>query len=522
MPRVCCQSVRMENPANLEAASINVKGAESSGHTTVESLAAELKAALPVPTVESLSIHDRGGDPIWMSGDVVGPDEHAVAIEAITVFEVEGNRAFVSERLTDDLGAAFFSISSPVGELYGVVMLVTDARNIAALDPTKLISAKVRSILQRLAIVMKPGEQPAARRSGNAVPARLIKSRPDPFESVAAKATDEAIRLRADSLRSERGPSGERLQTPPRFSTETTAAEDKLSATGRNPALATTARNRVLQPVPTPAVTPPAPASIAGQDPIREVTLHVQQLMKLRSGGRTRRYEVLVRAKPSAAGDGMDESLIKALSLRESAGAIDRMVVSELAKWLKANPTIWNTDPASFSVNLSLGSLLDPSFSRFVTQCLQSSGVAPDTIGFEIPESSVLKHRDAVARFFLECEKVGCYIVLDDFTMHQDVVPFLASRAVRVIKVDPNLTASAMNDRLSQAIVIAISQASKVLGLHCVAKRIESTASRQWLAAVGIDFAQGYAMEDPRPIESLVTGPAAGTRGGANRPGTRS
>lgn len=497
----------MENPANHEAIAT---GDGATPHTTVESLALELKAALPLQDIESLSIHDRGGDPIWMSGDVVGPDEHAVAIEAITVFEVEGNRAFVSERLTEDMGAAFFSIASPVGELYGVAMLVSAARNIESLDPAKLISAKVRSILQRLAIVMKPGGSPVARRAGNASPVRLLKPRPNPFENAAA--ADDAIRLRGDSLRSERGPSNERLQTMPRFSTESPATADKLSATGRNAALSATARNRALQPVATPA---------AGADEVREITLHVQQLMKLRSGGRTRRYEVLVRAKPSAAGDGMDENLVKALSLRESAGAIDRMVVAELAKWLKANPSVWNTDPASFSVNLSLGSLLDPSFSRFVTQCLQSSGVAPDTIGFEIPESSLLKHRDAVAKFILECEKVGCYIVLDDFTMHQDVVPFLASRAVRVIKVDPNLTASAMNDRLSQAIVIAISQASKVLGLHCVAKRIESTASRQWLAAVGIDFAQGYVMEDPRPIETLVTGPGPGTRGGPQRPGSR-
>jgi EAL domain-containing protein (putative c-di-GMP-specific phosphodiesterase class I) len=183
---------------------------------------------------------------------------------------------------------------------------------------------------------------------------------------------------------------------------------------------------------------------------------------------------------------------------------------------------VWNSDPASFSINLSLGSLLDPEFSRYVAQCLQSSGVAPDTIGFEIQEGAALRHREDVARFIQECEKAGCYIVLDDFTMHSDAVPFLGSRAVRVVKVDPKLSTAAMHDRLAQAMVIAISQACKVLGLHCVAKRIDSTASRQWLAAVGIDFAQGYALEDPRPIQTLATRPDATQKPGVQRPVSRS
>ena len=452
-------------------------------HTTIDSLAAEFRAALPSGRIESLSIHDRSGDPVWMSRDLVGPDEHAIAIEAITVFEVEGSCAFISERLTPELGAALFSIASPRGELHGVVVLLTDAEAIEAQDPSKLVTNKVRSILQRMAIVMKPATATGTNRTVSLPrPARL---RPD------APAVTETQRVRVDAVRADA------LRTAPPLRGERVQA---------------TQRVRTL----------PVVATESRTDPVREISLHVQQLMKLRSGGRTRRYEVLVRARHSAAGAAMDESLVKALSLRESAGAIDRLVVAELASWLKANPGVWNSDPASFSINLSLGSLLDPQFSHFVAQCLQSSGVAPDTIGFEIQESAALKHRDDVARFIQECEKAGCYVVLDDFTMHSDAVPFLASRAVRVVKVDSKLSTAAMHDRLSQAIVIAISQACKVLGLHCVAKRIDSTASRQWLAAVGIDFAQGYALEDPRPIQTLVTPSGATQKSNVQRPVSRS
>jgi EAL domain-containing protein (putative c-di-GMP-specific phosphodiesterase class I) len=63
-----------------------------------------------------------------------------------------------------------------------------------------------------------------------------------------------------------------------------------------------------------------------------------------------------------------------------------------------------------------------------------------------------------------------------------------------------------MKDKLPQALVVAILQSCKVLGVHCVAKRIESDASLKWLTAVGCDFAQGFALEKPTSLESLVCG----------------
>jgi EAL domain-containing protein (putative c-di-GMP-specific phosphodiesterase class I) len=42
-----------------------------------------------------------------------------------------------------------------------------------------------------------------------------------------------------------------------------------------------------------------------------------------------------------------------------------------------------------------------------------------------------------------------------------------------------------------------------------VAKRIESQSALQWLTAVGCDFAQGFALEKPSPLESLVSGTGA-------------
>lgn len=104
-------------------------------------------------------------------------------------------------------------------------------------------------------------------------------------------------------------------------------------------------------------------------------------------------------------------------------------------------------------------------------------------------------------------------MVLDDFTFDTRALGVLRSRAVRLLKLDSRLTTNAMRDRLSQAVVIAIAQAAKVLGLHWVAKRVESDAARDWLAAVGCDFAQAPSSEKARPLDSLAR--AVSSRAGA-------
>ena len=109
-------------------------------------------------------------------------------------------------------------------------------------------------------------------------------------------------------------------------------------------------------------------------------------------------------------------------------------------------------------------------------------------------------------RFVETVEKMGCFLVIDSFSMDSNVFEFLGSKALRHVKLDPKLTAAAMKEKLPQALVVAILQACKVLGVHCVAKKVDSQSSMQWLTAVGCDFAQSFSLQKPLPLESLAAG----------------
>jgi EAL domain-containing protein (putative c-di-GMP-specific phosphodiesterase class I) len=173
-----------------------------------------------------------------------------------------------------------------------------------------------------------------------------------------------------------------------------------------------------------------------------------------------------------------------------------------------SNRAAWNLEPTSFTLNLSIATLEDERFPQFVASNLKTNGIAPDNIGFEIAEPLCLQRRAQVERFITLCDKLGCFVVIDDFSLDSSIVSLLRSKALRLVKIDPKLTSVALKDKLAQAMVVAIAQAAKVLGIHCAAKRVDSQAAMQWLTAIGCDFAQGAALAQVQPLESLGTPPA--------------
>ncbi len=147
--------------------------------------------------------------------------------------------------------------------------------------------------------------------------------------------------------------------------------------------------------------------------------------VKLRSGGRTRRFEVL----PSGT----------ARELRDPA-VLDSLAVQRLLAWLGAHRAAWTVEPASFTLNLSIATLEDDGFLKQVAAGLQSNGIAPDTVGFEIAEPLCTQRRAQVERFIAGCDKLGCFVVIDDFSFDSAVVPLLRSKALRLVKIDARLT----------------------------------------------------------------------------------
>jgi EAL domain-containing protein (putative c-di-GMP-specific phosphodiesterase class I) len=241
-------------------------------------------------------------------------------------------------------------------------------------------------------------------------------------------------------------------------------------------------------PLAAPAPTPlAATAAAAAGDATPQIEL--VPFAKLRPGGQTRRFQVQPRAG----------------SAQRDSAAVDEQTLQQLLAWLAANRSTWNSVPTSFTVNLSIATLEDERFVQKISAALNTHGIAGETLGFEIAESLCAQNRAKVERFISQCEKAGTWIAIDDFSFDSQVLPLLRSKALRLLKLDARLTSAALRDKLSQAVVVATVQAAKVLGIHSSAKKADSQASLQYLAAIGLDFAQGPALSRPVPLDQLAS-----------------
>jgi len=233
--------------------------------------------------------------------------------------------------------------------------------------------------------------------------------------------------------------------------------------------------------------------------------LHVQQLVKLKGSGGTRRYEVLVRDAHADNEFGTaPDRVVQDVHDPSANSDLDRIVVEQLVRWMADHRQVWEAEPSSFSVNVGMGTIADPKFVAYVAGVLKNQKVPSKALGFEISEKSCVDQVREVDLFVQACEKLGCHVVLDDFTFHHNALRWLGSPALKFLKLDPKITAVAMKDKVPQAIVVAVTQASKVLGLSCVAKRVDTPAQRDWLSAVGLDYAQGFLLDQPKALVKLA------------------
>ncbi|MGC1730961.1 MAG: EAL domain-containing protein, partial [Steroidobacteraceae bacterium] len=242
----------------------------------------------------------------------------------------------------------------------------------------------------------------------------------------------------------------------------------------------------------------PTPAPVVTRVWDGSVLLDLLPFAKLRAGGQTRRFQLQVRNA----------------QLQRDPAALDALVLQRLLGWLAQHRASWNAQPTSFTVNLSIATLEDERFVQKLAAQFNAHGIAAETFGFEVTEALCAQRRAPVERFVAQCEKVGAWVAIDDFTFDAQVLPLLRYKALRLVKLDAKLTAAALRDKLSQALVVASVQAAKVLGIHCAAKQVDSKASLQWLTAIGCDFAQGNALAPVQPLESLATAPTAPAQGG--------
>jgi EAL domain-containing protein (putative c-di-GMP-specific phosphodiesterase class I) len=75
---------------------------------------------------------------------------------------------------------------------------------------------------------------------------------------------------------------------------------------------------------------------------------------------------------------------------------------------------------------------------------------------------------------------------------------------VSLIKIDGSFVRDVLKDERSEAIVRAIAQLARGMSVATVAECVETDEIRARLATLGVDYAQGFAIGRPEPLDEVL------------------
>lgn len=183
---------------------------------------------------------------------------------------------------------------------------------------------------------------------------------------------------------------------------------------------------------------------------------------------------------------------------------IDRWVVQQALTTLAHYRTdVALETPYTISVNLSGTSLNDDSFLEFLINELQSHDLSSGAVCFEITETAAIANLAKVVHFMRELKSRGCLFSLDDFGSGLSSFMYLKNLPVDFLKIDGQFIQNVTTDSIDRSMVVAITQIGQAMGIKTIAERVESVQVLQTLASIGVEYAQGYLIAEPRSVQSL-------------------
>ena len=213
-------------------------------------------------------------------------------------------------------------------------------------------------------------------------------------------------------------------------------------------------------------------------------------------------HELLVRLRDDNGALVLPGEFMPAAERYNVVSAIDRWVVQQAVQVLKQHAS-GEEPPFLFALNLSGTSLSDRSFLDLVLSLVEDPRIARG-LCFEITETAVITSMTQAVYFMRELRKRGCRFALDDFGSGLSSFHYLKTLPVDFLKIDGQFIGNVTTDAVDRSMVEAISQVGRALGIATIAEKVESAAVFAELKALRVEYAQGYFIARPEPLQLLL------------------
>ena len=155
------------------------------------------------------------------------------------------------------------------------------------------------------------------------------------------------------------------------------------------------------------------------------------------------------------------------------------------------------------AVNLSAVQFKRGNVEDTVTQALAASGLAPHLLELELTESILVQNVEQVLATLKRIKALGVKLSIDDFGTGYSSLSYLKRFDIDKLKIDQSFIRDLATDPDDAAIVNAIIQMARSLGLRTIAEGVETADMLHRLQGFGCDEAQGYYLARPMPADEF-------------------
>jgi diguanylate cyclase (GGDEF)-like protein/PAS domain S-box-containing protein len=247
-------------------------------------------------------------------------------------------------------------------------------------------------------------------------------------------------------------------------------------------------------------------ARITWADRIREALaddrflLYAQEIASL-SGDPVPRYELLLRMLRDDGDVIPPGSFLHVAERFDLIQQIDCWVVGQAARILGEHQAAGRE--LVLSVNLSAKSITDPSVPTLIARALEEHGADGRGLCIEVTETAAIVNLDRAKSFARAVGALGCELSLDDFGAGFASFYYLKHLTFDVLKIDGEFVRDLTTSQMNQLLVKSVVDIARGLGKRTVAEFVGDQETLEMLRGMGVDFAQGFHVGKPQPLEAM-------------------
>jgi len=177
-------------------------------------------------------------------------------------------------------------------------------------------------------------------------------------------------------------------------------------------------------------------------------------------------------------------------------------LIGEIDRWVIQRSAEIAARGCPVQVNVSAHSISDQTVLSHIESCIEQTGADPRLLVFEITETALVRD-EANARAFAErLHSLGCKLALDDFGTGYGGFTFLKRLPIDYLKIDIEFVSDLASNTASHHVVQAVVALARAFSLQTVAEGVEDSKTLTLLRELGVDYAQGYHIARPQPLDS--------------------